>query len=97
MTMQLLLRKVKCSLKFKNDLQHAAGRNILIHTERGDEYLRDGVLEEAVVHEAVHTSMDAEHLGRAGWLAAMKSDAVAVSRYASDNPTVKAFVGLQGG
>ena len=64
------------------------GRNLLIHTERGDEYIRDGVLEEVLVHEATHTSMDATHLNSEGWIAAMGSDGVAISRYAADLPTV---------
>jgi len=49
-------------------------------------YIRDGVLEEAFVHEATHTSLDAEFLACPGWLAAMAADGGAISTYARDNP-----------
>ena len=64
------------------------GRNLLIHTGRGDEYIRDGVLGDALIHEATHTSMDGPHLKSEGWQAAMVSDGIAISRYAADYPTV---------
>ena len=64
------------------------GRNLLIHTGRGDEYIRDGVLGDAFIHEATHTSMDGPHLKSEGWQAAMVSDGIAISRYAADYPTV---------
>ena len=35
--------------------------NILIHTGKAAEYLRDGVLEEILMHEAAHTSLDPTH------------------------------------
>ncbi len=35
------------------------GRNVLIHTEQGEEYLKDGILEETLGHEAGH-ALDAK-------------------------------------
>ena len=64
------------------------GRNLLIHTRRGDDYIRDGVLGDAFIHEATHTSMDGAHLHSKRWQAAMVSDGIAISRYAADFPTV---------
>ncbi|HEX9951730.1 MAG TPA: hypothetical protein VGB53_08175 [Rubricoccaceae bacterium] len=61
--------------------------NLLIHTGQADLYDADGVLEEALVHEAAHTSLDAAHAGSAYWTAAQQADQCAVSVYARDNPT----------
>ena len=63
-------------------------RNLLIHTGRGEEYIRDGVLGDALIHEATHTSMDGAHLKCGGWQQAMRSDGIAISRYAANYPTV---------
>lgn len=60
--------------------------NILIHTGRADVYAADGILEEALVHEATHTSLDADHAQAPGWIAAQDSDGNFISRYAADNP-----------
>ena len=35
--------------------------NILIHTGQTKEYERDGILEETLIHEASHTSLDSYH------------------------------------
>ena len=63
-------------------------RNLLIHTGRGDDYIGDGVLGDAFIHEATHTSMDGSHLRSERWQAAMVSDGIAISRYAANFPTV---------
>ena len=60
--------------------------NLLIHACRGEQYRRDGVLEEVLVHEATHTSMDPEHATCERWLAARRADPSALSEYAADNP-----------
>ena len=62
-------------------------QNLLIHTGQADLYDADGVLEEALVHEAAHTSLDAAHAGSAYWTAAQQADQCFVSTYARDNPT----------
>ena len=61
--------------------------NLLIHTGMADQYSTDGILEETLVHEASHTSLDATHANAAGWLAAQAADAEFISTYARDNPT----------
>jgi len=61
--------------------------NLLIHTGQGALYIADGILEETLVHEASHTSLDAMHAASAGWLAAQVADGDFISTYARDNPT----------
>ena len=47
----------------------------------------DGILEETLVHEASHTSLDADHADAPGWIAAQLGDAEFISTYARDNST----------
>jgi hypothetical protein len=61
--------------------------NLLIHTGQADQYTASGILEETLVHEAAHTSLDAAHAAAPGWLAAQTSDNEFISTYARDNPT----------
>lgn len=60
--------------------------NILIHVGQAALYENDGILEEALVHEASHTSLDATHANSSGWLNAQKNDPTFISTYARDNP-----------
>ncbi len=59
--------------------------NLLIHTERADLSVADGILEETLVHEAAHTSLDAAHATAPGWLASQTADGEFISTYARDN------------
>ena len=59
--------------------------NILIHVGQADRYVADGILEETLVHEAAHTSLDAQHASASGWLAAQAADPTFISTYARDN------------
>ncbi len=61
------------------------GRNVLIHTEQGDEYLKDGILEETLGHEAGH-ALDAKLAKHPDWLTAQKKDGRFISTYAEENP-----------
>lgn len=61
--------------------------NVLIHTGQADLYVADGILEETLIHEAAHTSLDAAHADATGWLAAQSADACFISTYARDNST----------
>jgi hypothetical protein len=61
--------------------------NLLIHTGQADQYVAAGILEETLVHEATHTSLDPVHAASVGWRAAQTADGVAISTYARDNPT----------
>lgn len=61
--------------------------NLLIHTGSiAQSYIDDGILEEALVHEAAHTSLDPYYADAAGWLAAQNNDPGFISTYARDNP-----------
>jgi hypothetical protein len=75
------------SITFHAGVQPFGGgnRNILIHTGQAVSY--GGYLEEALFHEATHTSFDADHAASAGWLAAQAADPTFISTYARDNPT----------
>jgi hypothetical protein len=58
--------------------------NLLIHTGQADLYMADGILEETLVHEAAHTSLDADHASAPGWLSAQAADSEFISTYARD-------------
>jgi hypothetical protein len=60
--------------------------NLLIHTEQADSYVSRGILEETFVHEASHTSLDAEHAKDSAWVAAQDADGNFISNYARDHP-----------
>lgn len=60
--------------------------NLLIHTGQADLYAAAGILEETLVHEASHTSLDAAHATSAGWVAAQTADGEFISTYARDYP-----------
>ncbi len=60
--------------------------NLLIHVGQAEEYLASGILEETLVHEASHTSLDGDHAHATKWLAAEAADDEFISTYAEDNP-----------
>lgn len=71
----------------RGDMPFGGGNdNILIHTGKAAEYLRDGVLEEILMHEAAHTSLDPVHAAADAWLAAQAADGGFISDYARDHP-----------
>lgn len=71
----------------RGDMPFGGGNdNILIHTGKAAEYLRDGVLEEILMHEAAHTSLDPVHAAADSWLAAQAADGGFISDYARDHP-----------
>lgn len=84
----VLRKDVQTSWIHKGDHPFGGGnKNLLIHTGRiGQNYIRDGILEEALVHEAAHTSLDSGHATSTGWVAAQASDPEFISTYARDNP-----------
>lgn len=62
-------------------------RSILIHTGQSAHYLADGILEETLVHEAAHTSLDAGYYrAGSGWRQAQNADNAFISTYARDFP-----------
>jgi len=68
------------------ELYGGGNRNILIHTGQTAEYTGLGILEETLVHEAAHTSLDGRYASSPGWLAAQSSDPTFISTYARDFP-----------
>ncbi|TVR50394.1 MAG: hypothetical protein EA425_10085 [Puniceicoccaceae bacterium] len=60
--------------------------NLLIHTGQAELYEADGILEEVLVHEAAHTSLDADFASSPGWLAARAADGRFISIYAWQYP-----------
>ncbi len=69
------------------ELFGGGNNNILIHTEYSEKhYEAQGILEETLVHEASHTSLDFDHSNSAHWIDAQKKDGVFISEYAEQNP-----------
>ncbi len=62
-------------------------RNLLIHHGQGLLYEASSILEEVFVHEASHTSLDAEHAQAAEWVAAQVSDGEFISDHARNFPS----------
>ena len=59
----------------RGDMPFGGGNdNILIHVGRAADYLRRGVLEEILMHEAAHTSLDPLHAAADTWVAAQAAD-----------------------
>ncbi|MEO8591467.1 MAG: hypothetical protein ABI432_18950, partial [Flavobacteriales bacterium] len=57
---------------------------ITIHTGRGQEYIADGILEEAFVHECTHCTLSPMYDAAPGWIAAQQADPNFISTYAHD-------------
>lgn len=68
------------------ELFGGGNKNVLIHTGQADQYVKDGILEEALVHEATHTSLDAKYALDINWLRAQQNDGTFLSKYAQENP-----------
>lgn len=83
-----LLMDVKTVWIHKGRRSFGGGNNnLLIHTEQGEKYICDNVLEECFVHESTHTSMDSKHAAAAGWLLPREKDRNAfLSEYGRDYP-----------
>ena len=59
---------------------------ILIHTGQSILYENDGILEETLIHEACHTSLDATHAASEAWIDAQNLDGGFISDYAGEFP-----------
>lgn len=78
---------IKTATVHKGDELFGGGNNdILIYTGQSLLYEKDGILEETLIHEASHTSLDSYHATSAGWVKAQKLDSAFISTYALDNP-----------
>jgi hypothetical protein len=82
-----LRRDVKTSWIHMGTQPFGGGNNnLLIHVGQSTLYEKEGILEETLVHEAAHTSLDADHSASKGWINAQKIDPGFISMYARDNP-----------
>ncbi len=83
-----LRKDVETSWIHKGDQPFGGGNNnLLIHTDWSEKnYENQGILEETLVHEAAHTSLDSYHAESEGWLEAQILDCEFISDYARDNP-----------
>jgi hypothetical protein len=61
-------------------------KNLLIHSDRGETHLNDQTIEETLIHELSHTSLDGALSRSAGWLAAQEANNEFISTYARDFP-----------
>ena len=83
----VLRKDIKTAWIHKGTQPFGGGNNnILIHTGQSVLYEKDGILEETLVHEASHTSLDRDHARSSGWKLAQKADTNFISTYARDNP-----------
>ncbi len=82
-----LRTRVETTWIHKGDFRWGGGNeNILIHVGKTAEYLASGALEEVLMHEAVHTSLDPDYRAAPGWKAAQAADDEFISVYARDYP-----------
>ncbi len=80
------VQKVQINAGYKLFGGNWGDRSFLIHTDQGKEYIRNGYLEEVLIHEGAHVSLDGAHASSAGWRAAQTKDGVFISAYARDYP-----------
>jgi hypothetical protein len=83
-----LRKDVETSWIHKGEEAFGGGNNnLLIHTDYSETYYEEqGILEEVLIHEAAHTSLDAYHAESIGWLEAQSKDCEFISSYARDYP-----------
>jgi hypothetical protein len=60
--------------------------NVMIHLKQAEEYEKGGFLEEALFHEAVHTSIDEALSGDRKWSSGIASARTFISDYAKAHP-----------
>ena len=58
---------------------------LYVHTDMTADYSDAGILEETLVHEAVHVALDEDHENSPDWEAAQTSDDNFISTYAKEN------------
>ena len=88
----VMLKDISQVWIMKGNEAWGGGRNsdgtghILIHTEMGDSYRNSGTVEETLMHEAAHGTLDA-YLYDNRWSKAADDDQNYISTYARDNPS----------
>ena len=89
----LFLDQVRTVTIHKGDLQHLWGggnNGLLIHTGIGEDYIDKGIVEEVLLHESTHTSLDEVFnpntpIKSNEWLETVNKDDLFISRYAKEN------------
>lgn len=83
-----LRRDVTAVWMHPGDEVFAGGNDIiLIHTgATAEDYIAEGVLEEALAHEAAHSSLDAILARSPEWIDAQEADGAFISEYAVEHP-----------
>ena len=66
-------------------------RSFIIHTNQGKVSIREGYIEEVLIHEGAHISLEGAHASSAGWRAAQTKDGVFISAYARNYPDREDF------
>ena len=69
-----------------DELLGGGNNNILIHQGHADQSMQTGFLEEELMHEAAHSSLDPDHKAAPDWLDAQEADGNFISTYARDYP-----------
>lgn len=64
----------------------AGAGKIFVYAERTTRRISQNHLEESMMHEAAHVSLDPQYARSAEWVAAQNSDNRFLTRYAEDNP-----------
>lgn len=59
---------------------------IFVYAERTSQRIDENHLEESLLHESVHASLDATHARAPGWVAAQQQDPGFATRYAQNHP-----------
>ncbi len=67
------------------ELWGSSDNALIIHTDMTRNYDQAGILEETLLHESVHVSLDAVHENSTGWRVAQASDENYISTYAREN------------
>jgi len=85
---RVLRRDAKTSWIHKGRNAFGGGNNnYLIHIEMAEDiYIHRGNLEETLVHEGAHTSLDSYFKDDPDWLYAQQADGTFISEYARDHP-----------
>ena len=71
------------------ELWGSVNKALYVHTDMAANYEAAGILEETLLHEAVHVSLDESHENTDEWRAAQISDDNFISTYAKNNATTE--------
>ena len=69
-----------------NEGFHGGPGKIFMYQDKADLRITQKHLEESIMHESVHASLDAEYSNARDWRNAQANDATFVTRYAAENP-----------